>query len=74
MALYEIIKKISYVKNQQLHRILKNLRKSRISWKHQKLRNFIKTDKALNSLVGKKIEYIFPDDINSNYAYCIVEI
>lgn len=44
------------------------------SWKHQKLRNFIKTDKALNSLIGKKIKYIFPDDINSNYAYCIVEI
>jgi hypothetical protein len=44
------------------------------SWKHQKLRNFIKTDKALNSLVGKKIEYLFRDDKNSNYAYCIVEL
>ena len=44
------------------------------SWKHQKLRNFIKTDKALKSLVGKKIEYLFRDGKNSNYAYCIVEL
>lgn len=44
------------------------------SWKHQKLRGFIKTDKSLNSLVGKKVEYLFKKDINSEYAYCIVEI
>ena len=44
------------------------------SWKHQKLRGFIKTDNALNSLVGKKIEYLFRADKNSNYAYCIIEL
>jgi hypothetical protein len=44
------------------------------SWKHQKLRDFVKTDKALNSLVGKKVEYLFKGDKNSKYAYCIVEL
>ena len=44
------------------------------SWKHQKLRNFIESDKALNPLIGKKIEYIFIGDNNSKYAYCIVEL
>ena len=38
------------------------------------LRSFIKTDKVLKSLVGKKIEYLFRDGKNSNYAYCIVEL
>ncbi len=47
---------------------------SKNSFKHPKLREFIKTDKALNSLVGKRIEYSFKADKNSKYAYCIFEI
>lgn len=44
------------------------------SYKHPKLRKFIENDKALNSLVGKKIEYSSKADKNSKYAYCIFEI
>ena len=44
------------------------------SYKHPKLREFIENDKALNSLVGKKIEYSSKADKNSKYAYCIFEI
>ena len=47
---------------------------SKSSWHHQKLRDFIKTDKALNSLVGKKIEYFFKPEKNPKYAYCIFEL